>query len=88
MAENASELVLDGNAAASLFQEIFTADVTIAQIQCGACGSVGGWGSLHLYGRPMGSVLRCISCDSILMRVAHTPRGRWLEMTGARFLKF
>ena len=87
MTENVSDLVLDGNAAAGLLQEIFIADITIAQIQCEACGSTGGVGSLRLYAAPMGAVLRCNNCDGILMRAVHTPHGRWLEMRGARYLR-
>ena len=88
MAENGSDLVLDGNAAAGLLQEIFILDITTAQIQCEACGCTGPVGSLHLYAAPMGAVLRCTHCDGILMRAVHTPHGRWLEMTGARYLRF
>ena len=39
MTENGSHLVLDGNAAAGLLQEIFVLEITTAQIQCEACGS-------------------------------------------------
>jgi hypothetical protein len=88
MTENGSDLVLDGNAAAGLLQEIFVLDVTTAQIQCKACGSTGAVGSLRLYAAPMGAVLRCTHCDGILMSAVHTPHGRWLEMTGARYLRF
>jgi hypothetical protein len=86
--ENGSELVLDGNAAAGLLQEIFVLDITTAQIQCEACGSTGAVGSLRLYAAPMGAVLRCTHCDGTLMRAVHTPHGRWLEMSGARYLRF
>lgn len=88
MSENNSELFLDGNAAASLLQEIFVRDTTIAQTQCAACGFASSVGSLRLYAASMGAVLRCTRCDSILMRAAHTPHGQWLEMTGARHLRF
>jgi hypothetical protein len=88
MTENGSDLVLDGNAAAGLLQEIFVLDITTAQAQCAACGSTGAVGSLRLYAAPMGAVLRCTHCDGILMRAVHTPHGRWLEMTGARYLRF
>lgn len=88
MTENGSDLVLDGNAAAGLLQEIFVPDITTAQIQCAACGSTGAVGSLRLHAAPMGTVLRCTRCDGILMRAVHTPHGRWLEMTGARYLRF
>jgi hypothetical protein len=88
MTENGSHLVLDGNAAAGLLQEIFVSEITTAQIQCEACGSTGVIGSLRLYAAPMGAVLRCTHCDGTLMRAVHTPHGRWLEMTGARYLRF
>jgi Family of unknown function (DUF6510) len=88
MTENGSDLVLDGNAAAGLLQEIFVLDVTTAQIHCEACGATGAVGSLRLYAAPMGAVLRCTHCDRILMRAVHTPHGRWLEMRGARYLRY
>jgi hypothetical protein len=88
MTENGSELVLDGNAAAGLLQEIFALEITCAQIQCESCGSSGALGSLRLYAASMGAVLRCTHCDHILMRVVHTPHARWLEMAGARYLRF
>ena len=88
MMENGSDLVLDGNAAAGLLQEIFVLEITTAQIQCEKCHSVVAVGSLRLYAAPMGAVLRCTKCDGILMRAVHTPHSRWLEMAGARCLRF
>jgi hypothetical protein len=88
MTENDSGLVLDGNAAAGLLQEIFALEITAAQVRCGACGITVMVGSLRLYGAPMGAVLRCTHCDGILMRTVQTPYGRWLEMADARYLKF
>jgi hypothetical protein len=88
MIENGSDLVLDGNAAAGLLQEIFVLEITTAQIQCEACSFTGAVGSLRVYAAPMGAVLRCTRCDHILMSAVHTPHGRWLEMKGARCLRF
>jgi hypothetical protein len=88
MRENDSDLVLDANAAAGLLQEIFAADATIAQIECGACAATAPVGSLRLYAAPMGVVLRCIHCDGVLIRAVDTPHGRWLDMAGARRLRF
>ncbi len=88
MTENGSDLVLDGNAAAVLLQEIFVLEITTAQIQCEKCDSAAAIGSLPLYAAPMGAVLRCAHCDNILMRAVHTPHGRWPEMTGTRCLRF
>ena len=88
MIEKDSDLFLDGNAAAGLLQEIFIPEITVAQIQCVACGSTSEVGSLRLYAPSMGAVLRCTHCECIVMRSVHTRHGRWLEMTGARCIKF
>lgn len=87
MIDNVSDLVLDGNAAAGLLQEIFVLDITTAQVECARCGSTGAVGALRMYAAPMGVVLRCSHCDAILMRAVHTPHGHWLEMSGASYLK-
>jgi hypothetical protein len=77
---------LDGNAAASLLDQVFAFEATIADITCAGCGTVAPIGKVKLYGGPMGAVLRCLNCDGTLMRVVHTPYGHWLEMQGARSL--
>jgi hypothetical protein len=87
MTEYDSQLVLDGNAAAGLLQQIFVTEITSALVQCQACGLTAAVGSLRLYSAPMGAVLRCTQCDGIIMRAVETPHGRWLEMTGARCLR-
>jgi hypothetical protein len=88
MTDNVSDLMLEGNTAAAVLQDFFAFDITVAQMQCGACGSTAGIGSLRPYGAPMGAVLRCSHCDGILVRAVHTPHGRWLEMRGARSVRF
>jgi hypothetical protein len=88
MTEHGSDLVLDGNAAAGLLQEIFVPEITSAQIECEACGYTAEVGALQLYAVAMGAVLRCTHCDAILIRAVHTVHGRWLEMKGARCLRF
>jgi hypothetical protein len=88
MTENVSDLVLDGNAAAGLLQDIFIPEITSAQIQCEACGNTAAVGTLHLYAAEMGAILRCTNCDGVLMRAVRTAHGRWLEMKGARYLRF
>jgi hypothetical protein len=43
---------------------------------------------LRFYAAPMGVILRCSHCDGVLMRAVHTPHGRWLDLGGARWLRF
>ena len=86
MANNVSDLLLDGNVAARLLQRIFVPDITLAKIRCASCDCVSGVGSLTLHSSPMGAVLKCADCENDLMRAVDTPRGLWLEMAGARCL--
>ena len=88
MASNLSDLLLDGNAGARLLQRIFAPDITLAKIRCNSCDCMSGVGSLTLHAAPMGAVLKCADCESDLMRAVDTPRGLWLEMIGARYLRF
>ncbi len=78
---------LDGNAAAGILQEIFPFDMTLVQATCTGCGATDVIGALAAYIHGMGTIVRCPSCDTALIRVAQT-RGRyWLDMRGVRFLQ-
>jgi hypothetical protein len=80
--------VVDGNAAAGLLEEIFAPEITSALVECEACGHIAPVASLRIYALAMAAVLRCPHCDGLLMRAVHTAHGRWLEMRGARYLRF
>ena len=71
MAMDEAALRLDGNACAGLLAEIFARDLTAARGRCSACGAVAQIGSQHLYDYPAGpgAVLRCGSCEHLLMVV-------------------
>jgi hypothetical protein len=88
MTDNVADLVLQGNPVGTLLKELFACDITVAESQCETCATIARVGSLHPYAAPMGAVLRCTHCDSVLMRAVYTPHGRWLEMKGARYLRF
>ena len=78
---------LDGNAAGGILQEIFPFEMTLVQASCTGCGATNAIGALAVYMHGMGTVLRCPSCESVLIRVAQT-RGRyWLDMRGVRVLQ-
>lgn len=77
---------LDGNAAAGILSEVFVPDLTTARATCANCGTIRALGELLVYGRGMGTVMRCPSCDAALLRVARTPRQLWLDLTGARLI--
>ena len=85
-----TQLRLDGNAAAGIVREVFVHELSAARGACASCGAIAQLGSQHLYMYPLspGAVLRCISCQDVLMVFVHaggryrlTLRGlTWLEM--------
>jgi Family of unknown function (DUF6510) len=86
----AEPAMLDAQAAAGALSQIFSRDVTTASAICAGCGRSGPFAELRLYGggSHMGYVMRCPGCDAVLMRLAATPGGLWLEMQGLRSLTF
>jgi len=78
---------LDGNAAGGILQEIFPFEMTLVQATCTSCGATDAIGALAVYMHGMGTVVRCPSCDNVLIRVAHTKGRYWLDMRGVHVLQ-
>jgi hypothetical protein len=74
---------LDGNAAAGEFAGIFAIDPTSATVECRRCVTTQSFAQLHAYVGGPGTVLRCRECDAMVARVARTPRGTWLDLSGS-----
>jgi hypothetical protein len=81
------ERTLDGNAVAGTLEELFGADMTVADCECAACGRRGQLGSVLAYTNAPGIVLRCSSCSAVLLRIVDTPRGRLIEAKGLAYLR-
>ena len=81
------ENTLDGNAAAGILQAIFPFEMTLVQATCTGCGATNPIGATAAYMHGMGTVIRCLSCDMALIRVAQV-KGRYLlDMRGVRVLQ-
>jgi len=80
------EMRLDGNAAAGMLRELFARDVTAATATCRACGTVGPIGGLLEYGHQMGIVLRCPTCDGVVLRLVHASGALRLDPSGIALL--
>jgi hypothetical protein len=78
---------LDGNAAAGMLQAIFPFDMTLAQVTCTGCGATNAIGATAAYMHGMGAVIRCPSCDTVLIRVAQVRGHSLLDMRGVRVLQ-
>jgi hypothetical protein len=66
--------VLDGNAIAGLLVEVFGVELTAASGECANCGARGPLAETRVFLRAPGTVVRCRSCDGVLM-VLVTVRG-------------
>ena len=78
---------LDGNAAAGILQAIFPFDMTLVQATCAGCGTTNSLGATAAYMHGMGTVVRCPSCDTALIRVAQVKGRYFLDMRGVRVLQ-
>ena len=78
---------LNDNAAGVILQVIFPFDMTLVQATCAGCGTTNALGAVAAYMHGMGTVVRCQSCDTVLMRIAQV-KGRYLmDMPGIRVLE-
>ena len=81
------ELMLDANAAAGLLHEIFGVEMTASPTECGNCGQAGEVGGLLAFTQGPGMVLRCSSCESVVLRIVQTPEAIYLDARGAVYLR-
>ncbi|HWZ18902.1 MAG TPA: DUF6510 family protein [Ktedonobacteraceae bacterium] len=78
---------LDGNAAGCILQEIFAFEMTLVQTTCTGFGVTNAIGELAVYMHGMGTIIRCPSCDNVLIRVVQAKGHYWLDMRGVRVLQ-
>ncbi len=78
---------LDGNAAGGILREIFPFEMTLVEETCAHCSTTRAVGELTADMSAMGTVMRCPTCEQVLIRIVST-RGRyWLDMQGVRVLQ-
>jgi hypothetical protein len=58
---------LDGNAIGGRLIDVFGAEMTAASSTCGTCGASRPVAELAVYMQAPGTVVRCPTCDSVLM---------------------
>ena len=80
-------LMLDGNAAAGILDEIFATDMTASPVECAHCGLEGPVGSLLAFMSAPGIVLRCPGCEQVIIRIVQTSKEIYLDTRGAVYLR-
>ena len=78
---------VDGNAAGGILEAIFPFEMTTAEGICAGCGELHVVGATACYKHGMGTILRCPSCDTVLLRVAEIKGYYRLDMPGMRALQ-
>jgi len=78
---------LDGNGAAGMLSEVFALEVTAARGRCASCGNVGALGEAHAYLDAPGAVIRCASCESVLLVVVRGDGRYWLGAQGMSWIE-
>ena len=84
----AGDLVLDGSSIGGLLATLLGADVTGMPGECASCGTVHLVGTMRVYMRGPGIVVRCPSCTEVVMRVVETPAGTMVDLRGVAALRF
>lgn len=73
---------LDGNAAAGLLAEIFSAEMTVSLATCAHCGAEDRLGRLVVYIHAPGTVFRCPVCGQVVLRIVQGRQQYWMDFTG------
>ena len=85
-----NEQRLDGNAAGGILGEVFTFEMTSAKAACVHCGASGQLGAQMAYVTEIGTVVRCSSCEGVLIRIVRQiegPQRYWLDLKGMQYLQ-
>jgi Zn finger protein HypA/HybF involved in hydrogenase expression len=79
--------MLDGNAAAGIMSEIFALEMTSSTIECANCGREGEMGTLMAFMQAPGVVLRCPTCEEVVLRVVRSSEAIYLDARGAVYIR-
>jgi hypothetical protein len=80
-------VVLDGNAVAGLLRAVFGTEMTTASGICAHCGNEAPLAELMVFMGGPGVVLRCRVCVEVVVRIAETPKGTFIDIRGATHLR-
>ena len=73
---------LDGNVAAGMLSGVFTEDLTATTARCVHCGDTYELGRAMVWVTDMGIVVRCRSCDEVMITLVSCPDGTRVNTAG------
>ncbi len=77
---------LDANALGGLLMEVFGREMTDAHGCCASCGTVNQVGAMRVFRGP-GDVVRCPSCDNVVLVVVTSGERTRIHLTALRWLE-
>jgi hypothetical protein len=83
----ADERTLDGNAIGGVLLEVFGAEMTVAPGVCAHCGARKQLAATDVYVHAPGIVVRCRSCEGVLMRIVRGRDRTWIDLGGVASLE-
>lgn len=81
------ELMLDGNSVGGMMYELFAMEMTAVPAECANCGNTAEMGALLAFTQAPGMVLRCPSCESVMLRMVVTPDAIYLDARGSACMR-
>ena len=78
---------LDVNAASGALGSVFAIDMTTAMCQCNHCAKTGPLAEALVFAMEPGLVVRCTSCEGVLMRVVNGEGRTWLDLRGMSYVQ-
>ena len=87
-ADPVRSMMLDGNAAAGILSEIFALEMTNNRVECANCGRQGEIGTLLAFIQAPGVILRCPSCEQVILRAVQSAEIIYLDLRGAAYVSF
>ena len=78
---------LDGNAIGGLLLEMFGVEMTTAKGVCAHCGAAGELATLVVYLQAPGTVVRCRSCENVLVVIVDRRGVKCVDLRGVATLE-
>jgi Family of unknown function (DUF6510) len=75
---------LDGNAIGGALHDVFGREMTDAAAGCAHCGATRAFAELRVYTRAPGTVVRCPSCDAVVMVLVEIRGVTCVDLRGLR----
>jgi len=83
----AVDLTVDANGIGGLLAAVFGVDVTASPGRCATCHTVSMVGTMRVYMRGPGVVVRCPACAEVVLRIVQTTEATLLDVSGASWIR-